>query len=136
MTITCHGPTPPEGGTFHQHSVSWVIQTTPLLLPPGKREPSYLSAAPHPRTRVCTYPASCHPRTFGAPDENLSIQAVVAVVRQLNRIPSPQLDQVQESARPQKSERFMVKKESAASVGTRPWTPKGSSLTLSIAFML
>ncbi|GBM79972.1 hypothetical protein AVEN_122561-1 [Araneus ventricosus] len=42
-------------------------------------------------------------------------------------------DQVQESARPQKSERFMVKEESAASVGTRPWTPEGRSLTLSIA---
>ncbi|GBM30263.1 hypothetical protein AVEN_26169-1 [Araneus ventricosus] len=33
-------------------------------------------------------------------------------------------------------ERFMVKEESAASVGTRPWTPEGRSLTLSIAFML
>ncbi|GBM59700.1 hypothetical protein AVEN_181695-1, partial [Araneus ventricosus] len=43
-----------------------------------------------------------------------------------------QLDQVQETARPQKitnhavsnviGERFMVKEESAASVGTRPWT--------------
>ncbi|GBO13888.1 hypothetical protein AVEN_68576-1 [Araneus ventricosus] len=57
---------------------------------------------------------------------------------------SPQLDQVQESARPQENdavfktvgERFMVKEESAASVGTRPWTPEGRSLTLSIAFML
>ncbi|GBO06346.1 hypothetical protein AVEN_266757-1 [Araneus ventricosus] len=57
---------------------------------------------------------------------------------------SPQLDQVQESARPQKitnqcrtfKERFMVKEESAAPVGTRPWTPEGRSLTLSIAFML
>ncbi|GBM28994.1 hypothetical protein AVEN_40747-1 [Araneus ventricosus] len=50
----------------------------------------------------------------------------------------PQLDQVQEFARPQKTidERFMVKEESAASVGTRPWTPEGRSLTLSIAFML
>ncbi|GBM06570.1 Teneurin-a [Araneus ventricosus] len=41
---------------------------------------------------------------------------------------SPQLDQVQESARPQKNntigERFMIKEESAASVGTRPWTPE------------
>ncbi|GBM64726.1 hypothetical protein AVEN_205924-1 [Araneus ventricosus] len=37
---------------------------------------------------------------------------------------SPQLDQVQESARPQKTigERFMVKEESAASVGNRPRT--------------
>ncbi|GBO22237.1 hypothetical protein AVEN_153958-1, partial [Araneus ventricosus] len=34
------------------------------------------------------------------------------------------------------SERFMVKEESAASVVTRPWTPEGRSLTLSIAFML
>ncbi|GBO44590.1 hypothetical protein AVEN_151140-1, partial [Araneus ventricosus] len=33
-------------------------------------------------------------------------------------------------------ERFMVKEESAASVGTRPWTPVGRSPTLSIAFML
>ncbi|GBO34052.1 hypothetical protein AVEN_183623-1, partial [Araneus ventricosus] len=33
-------------------------------------------------------------------------------------------------------ERFMVKEESAASVSTRPWTPEGRSLTLSIAFML
>ncbi|GBN23067.1 hypothetical protein AVEN_233989-1 [Araneus ventricosus] len=73
---------------------------------------------------------------------------------------SPQLDQVQESARLQEirtsaglskrflfsssiqesrwtiGERFMVKEESAASVGTRPWTPEGRSLTLSIAFML
>ncbi|GBN63704.1 hypothetical protein AVEN_260325-1 [Araneus ventricosus] len=50
----------------------------------------------------------------------------------------PQLDQVQESARPQKTigERFMVKEESAACVGTRPWTTEGRSLTLSIAFML
>ncbi|GBM63828.1 hypothetical protein AVEN_193630-1 [Araneus ventricosus] len=32
--------------------------------------------------------------------------------------------------------RFMVEEESAASVGTRPWTPEGRSLTLSIAFML
>ncbi|GBN11050.1 hypothetical protein AVEN_40460-1, partial [Araneus ventricosus] len=47
----------------------------------------------------------------------------------------PQLDQVQKSARPI-GERFMVKEESAASVGTRPWTPEGRSLTLSIAFML
>ncbi|GBN06118.1 hypothetical protein AVEN_218449-1 [Araneus ventricosus] len=46
---------------------------------------------------------------------------------------NPQLDQVQESA---KGERFMVKEESAASVGRRPWTPEGRSLTLSIAFML
>ncbi|GBN00812.1 hypothetical protein AVEN_208709-1 [Araneus ventricosus] len=45
----------------------------------------------------------------------------------------PQLDQVQESA---KSERFMVKEESAASVGTRSWTPEGRSLTLSFAFVL
>ncbi|GBM60948.1 hypothetical protein AVEN_192399-1 [Araneus ventricosus] len=33
-------------------------------------------------------------------------------------------------------ERLMVKEESAASVGTRPWMPEGRSLTLSIAFML
>ncbi|GBM66539.1 hypothetical protein AVEN_179163-1 [Araneus ventricosus] len=33
-------------------------------------------------------------------------------------------------------ERFMINEESAASVGTRPWTPEGRSLTLSIAFML
>ncbi|GBN90570.1 hypothetical protein AVEN_167142-1, partial [Araneus ventricosus] len=48
---------------------------------------------------------------------------------------SPQLDKVQESARPQRtiSERFMVKEESAASVGTRPWTPERRSLTLSVA---
>ncbi|GBM30891.1 hypothetical protein AVEN_9781-1 [Araneus ventricosus] len=31
-------------------------------------------------------------------------------------------------------ERFMVKDESAASVGTKAWTPEGRSLTLSIAF--
>ncbi|GBO29659.1 hypothetical protein AVEN_186806-1 [Araneus ventricosus] len=53
---------------------------------------------------------------------------------------NPQLDQVQESARPQKintiGERLMVKEESAASVGTRPWTPEGRSLALSIDFML
>ncbi|GBN50761.1 hypothetical protein AVEN_253252-1 [Araneus ventricosus] len=50
---------------------------------------------------------------------------------------SPQLDQVQESTRPQKTigERFMVE-ESADSVGTRRWTPEGRSLSLSIAFML
>ncbi|GBO46383.1 hypothetical protein AVEN_3472-1, partial [Araneus ventricosus] len=33
-------------------------------------------------------------------------------------------------------ERFMAKEESAASVGTRPWTHEGRSLTLSIAFRL
>ncbi|GBM58026.1 hypothetical protein AVEN_200384-1, partial [Araneus ventricosus] len=33
-------------------------------------------------------------------------------------------------------EQFMVKEESAASVGTKPWTPEGRSLPLSIAFML
>ncbi|GBN25333.1 hypothetical protein AVEN_101701-1 [Araneus ventricosus] len=53
---------------------------------------------------------------------------------------SPQLDQVQESARPQKiktiGERFMVKEESAASVDTRPRTHEGRSLALSTAFML
>ncbi|GBL85113.1 hypothetical protein AVEN_221332-1 [Araneus ventricosus] len=51
---------------------------------------------------------------------------------------NPQLNQVQESARPQKTigERLMVKEESAASVGTRPWTPEGRSLTLYIVFML
>ncbi|GBO24002.1 hypothetical protein AVEN_27848-1, partial [Araneus ventricosus] len=50
----------------------------------------------------------------------------------------PQLDQVQESARPQNTigERFMVKEESAVSDGTRHWTPKGRSLTLSFAFIL
>ncbi|GBN00653.1 hypothetical protein AVEN_187369-1 [Araneus ventricosus] len=50
---------------------------------------------------------------------------------------SPQLDQVQESARPQKTigERFMVKEESAASVGTRPWTPEGRSLTLCFSWV-
>ncbi|GBO32887.1 hypothetical protein AVEN_213134-1 [Araneus ventricosus] len=37
---------------------------------------------------------------------------------------------------PTENERFMVKEESAASVGNRPWTPEGKSLTLSIAFML
>ncbi|GBM67147.1 hypothetical protein AVEN_195007-1 [Araneus ventricosus] len=47
---------------------------------------------------------------------------------------SPQLDQVQSPLA--HSERFMVKEESAASVGTRPWTPEGRSLILSIAFML
>ncbi|GBN73547.1 hypothetical protein AVEN_255111-1 [Araneus ventricosus] len=55
------------------------------------------------------------------------------------RLECPQLEQVQESARPQRNtigERFMVKEEGAASVGTRPWTPEGRSLTLSIAFML
>ncbi|GBL88418.1 hypothetical protein AVEN_255500-1, partial [Araneus ventricosus] len=38
----------------------------------------------------------------------------------------PQLDQVQESARPQKTigERFMVKEESAASVGTDLGRPR------------
>ncbi|GBM36026.1 hypothetical protein AVEN_274433-1 [Araneus ventricosus] len=46
---------------------------------------------------------------------------------------SPQLDQAQENTL---GERFMVKEESAASVGTRPWTPEGRSLTLSFAFML
>ncbi|GBM28450.1 hypothetical protein AVEN_33903-1 [Araneus ventricosus] len=33
-------------------------------------------------------------------------------------------------------ERFIVKEESAASVGTRPWMPEGRSLILSIVFML
>ncbi|GBO30275.1 hypothetical protein AVEN_174872-1, partial [Araneus ventricosus] len=51
-----------------------------------------------------------------------------------------QLDQVQESARPQKTntigERFMAKEESAASIDTRPWTPEGRSLNLTIAFLL
>ncbi|GBM09596.1 hypothetical protein AVEN_29443-1 [Araneus ventricosus] len=50
----------------------------------------------------------------------------------------PQLDQVQESVRPLQTigERFMEKEVSAASVGTRPWTPEGRSLPLSIALML
>ncbi|GBN30157.1 hypothetical protein AVEN_52499-1 [Araneus ventricosus] len=59
------------------------------------------------------------------------------------RPPLPQMveseNQVQESARsPTENigERFMVKEKSAASVGTRPWTPEGRSLTFSIAFML
>ncbi|GBN34144.1 hypothetical protein AVEN_268665-1 [Araneus ventricosus] len=33
-------------------------------------------------------------------------------------------------------EGFMVKEESETSVGTRPWTPEGRSVTLSIVFML
>ncbi|GBN88240.1 hypothetical protein AVEN_94542-1 [Araneus ventricosus] len=33
-------------------------------------------------------------------------------------------------------ERVMLKEDSATSVGTRPWTQEGRSLTLSIAFML
>ncbi|GBO17214.1 hypothetical protein AVEN_221151-1, partial [Araneus ventricosus] len=41
----------------------------------------------------------------------------------------PRLDQIQESAHPQKTktigERFIVKEESAASVGSGPWTPEG-----------
>ncbi|GBN57125.1 hypothetical protein AVEN_188891-1, partial [Araneus ventricosus] len=37
---------------------------------------------------------------------------------------------------PTDNERFMVKEESVASVGTRPWTPEGRSRTLSFAFML
>ncbi|GBM55851.1 hypothetical protein AVEN_99383-1 [Araneus ventricosus] len=61
-------------------------------------------------------------------------------VHLLEVLQSPQLDQVHESARPQKintiGERFIVKEDSATSVGTRPWTPEGRSLTLSIAFML
>ncbi|GBN36203.1 hypothetical protein AVEN_188144-1, partial [Araneus ventricosus] len=56
----------------------------------------------------------------------------------------PQLDHVQESARPEKitdqlrtiGERFMVKEESAASVGTRPWAPDERSLTVSFEFLL
>ncbi|GBN99976.1 hypothetical protein AVEN_43364-1 [Araneus ventricosus] len=36
----------------------------------------------------------------------------------------------------EEKERFMVKEESAASVDTKPWTPEGRSLPLSIAFML
>ncbi|GBO26827.1 hypothetical protein AVEN_13181-1 [Araneus ventricosus] len=70
----------------------------------------------------------------------------LAILRGMN----PQLDQVRESARPQKitnqrrtfkevktiGERFMVKQESAASVCTRPWMPEGRSLTLSIVFMI
>ncbi|GBN16034.1 hypothetical protein AVEN_253300-1 [Araneus ventricosus] len=52
-----------------------------------------------------------------------------------------QLDQVQESARPQKIQNCRRTihgegGESLAAVGTRPWTPEGRSLTLSIAFML
>ncbi|GBM98144.1 hypothetical protein AVEN_167417-1 [Araneus ventricosus] len=58
----------------------------------------------------------------------------------ISKVYSPQLDQVQESARPQNTktigERFMVKEESAASVDSRPWTPEGRGLTLSVAFML
>ncbi|GBM85806.1 Calcium-activated potassium channel slowpoke [Araneus ventricosus] len=44
--------------------------------------------------------------------------------------PSPRVRSLTEN------ERFVVKEESAASVGTRPWTPEGRSLTLPIAFML
>ncbi|GBL63794.1 hypothetical protein AVEN_143929-1, partial [Araneus ventricosus] len=36
---------------------------------------------------------------------------------------------------PTENERFMVKEESAASVG-RPWTPEARSLPLAIAFMI
>ncbi|GBN31310.1 hypothetical protein AVEN_267069-1, partial [Araneus ventricosus] len=65
---------------------------------------------------------------------------LVVVVVSYSTCSSPHLDQdqVQDSAHPQKTigERFMVKEESAASVGSRPWTPEGRSLTLSIAFML
>ncbi|GBL91495.1 hypothetical protein AVEN_136964-1 [Araneus ventricosus] len=66
-------------------------------------------------------------------------EVTVATLIPLKDGPCPQLDQVQESARLQKitiGERFVVKEESAASVGTRPWTPEGRCLTLTIAFML
>ncbi|GBM06657.1 hypothetical protein AVEN_190876-1 [Araneus ventricosus] len=86
-----------------------------------------------------------------SPDCHKYVSALVAFSNRLSRRRDtsfqPQLDQVQESARPEKitnqcrtfntiGERLMVKEESEASVGTRPWTPEGRSLTLSIAFML
>ncbi|GBL93660.1 hypothetical protein AVEN_25648-1 [Araneus ventricosus] len=56
---------------------------------------------------------------------------------------SPQLDQVQESPRPQKIQNYRraIRGKgggdgSVASVATKPWTPEGRSLTLSIVFML
>ncbi|GBO08425.1 hypothetical protein AVEN_259886-1 [Araneus ventricosus] len=53
------------------------------------------------------------------------------VVVSYSTFSSPQLAKVQESARPQKTigERFMVQKVSAASVGTRPSTPEGRSVS-------
>ncbi|GBN67668.1 hypothetical protein AVEN_206616-1 [Araneus ventricosus] len=59
--------------------------------------------------------------------QNLSLCELVVVVS-YSTCCSPQLDQVQESARPQKintiDERFMVKEESAASVGTDLGRPR------------
>ncbi|GBO43662.1 hypothetical protein AVEN_206663-1 [Araneus ventricosus] len=64
----------------------------------------------------------------------------IVVVVSYSTCSSPQIDQVQESPRPQKIQNYRLaihgKGGSAASVGTRPWTPEGRSLTLSIAFML
>ncbi|GBN99351.1 hypothetical protein AVEN_4708-1, partial [Araneus ventricosus] len=54
--------------------------------------------------------------------------------------PSPRVRSPTENHEPVQDytigKRFMVKEESAASVGTRPWTLEGRSLILSIAFML
>ncbi|GBN75561.1 hypothetical protein AVEN_240325-1 [Araneus ventricosus] len=73
-------------------------------------------------------------------NDELSRRPLAIEVLKMDKIfcQGPQLDQVQESARPQKTigERFMVKEKRAASAGTRPWTPEGRSPTLSIAFML
>ncbi|GBN09107.1 hypothetical protein AVEN_162072-1 [Araneus ventricosus] len=85
--------------------------------------------------RLTNYDVCC-------PWKQYSLQNV-AVVVSYSTCSSPPLDQVQESARTQKiaesntiGERLMVKEESAASVGARPWTPEGRSLPLSIALIL
>ncbi|GBL93519.1 hypothetical protein AVEN_59707-2-1, partial [Araneus ventricosus] len=49
--ITCHCPTPPEGGTFRHRCR--VTQSSSLLWPQDKREPF-------------THPSTSHPRTRGA----------------------------------------------------------------------
>ncbi|GBM80322.1 hypothetical protein AVEN_103928-1 [Araneus ventricosus] len=77
-------------------------------------------------------------RTYRISKQSLASQRdivmIVWLVRHICEDGCPQLDQVHEFARP--GERFLVKEESAASVDTRPWTPEGRSLTLSIVFML
>ncbi|GBL95946.1 hypothetical protein AVEN_227167-1, partial [Araneus ventricosus] len=49
VAITCHGPTPPEGGSYYQRSE--VTRSPPLLYPQGSETPPTYTAASHPRTR-------------------------------------------------------------------------------------
>ncbi|GBN56776.1 hypothetical protein AVEN_58555-1 [Araneus ventricosus] len=100
----------------------------------------------HTRRRTYpTYDLTCNRPTYTA---DLKWDRVSNVEPSLSEAETLPIDNrcnllAQSSARPNpkvrsptENERFMVKEESAASVGTRPWTPEGRSLTLYIVFML